>query len=62
LMSVTPDDWTPMNEKTNPRTRERMASPTFMWNCVARIAQHMTVLRKSPIDHQEKGIRSATGV
>ena len=61
-MSVTPVDWTPMNEKINPRTRERMASPKFMLNWVMRVAQQMTVLRKSPMDHQEKGIRSAIGV
>jgi hypothetical protein len=51
-----------MNEKRKPRISARRASPTFMLNCVARIAQHMTVDKKSPMDHQANGMRSATGV
>ena len=62
LISVTPEDWTPTNENMKPRTRARMASPTFMENFVARIAQHITVLRRRPMDHQANGIRSSMGV
>lgn len=51
-----------MKENTKPRMRESRASPTFMWNKVARIAQDMTVLARRPEVHQRVGIRSSRGV
>lgn len=62
LTSVCPLDCTAMKEKMNPRMRARMASPTFMWNLVARIATDMTVLAARPVVHHNVGIRSSTGV
>ena len=62
LRSVCPEDCTPINEKKNPRTRERIASPTFMEKSLARIAQDIMMLIKTPTVHHDVGMRSSTGV
>jgi hypothetical protein len=61
LTSVWPEDCTPMNENMKPRRRARMASPTFMWNMVAKIAQEPTVVTARPIVHQRVGTWSSGG-